>query len=265
MLARLALPLIAIAAAAPVAPVRDVAGNRMVALAAFRGPAWFAAKDGVRSAMRCTADRRWCARVVQAGRDFTVELYDRLPPTPRPMAAIAIAGDDHTHVALWPHLVIQADGSMLVGAAVTQSTYYSGGAASTTDLTLYVATPGVTEPPPLLSVPSGGSVMIRACFGERDMRARAGACHDLYEFSGALTLDPATRFGRPRFRLATRARTFPGRIGREDDNSAKRLTKRGLVWARDPGCSYARLLSWRDPVGYAPDRPLPECGDYLTL
>ena len=94
--------------------------------------------------------------------------------------------------------------------------------------------------------------MIRACFGERDMRTRAGACHDLYEFSGALTLDAATRPGGPRFRLATRARTFPGRIGREDDNSAKRLTKRELVWARDPVCSYARLLSWRDPVGSRP-------------
>ena len=50
-----------------------------------------------------------------------------------------------------------------------------------TDLTLYAAAPGVAEPPPLLTVPNGGSVMIRACFGERDMRQRAGACHDLYD------------------------------------------------------------------------------------
>ena len=265
-LARLALPLIAIAASAPVAPPRDVAGNRMAALVAVKGPGWFAAKDGVRSAMRCTADRHWCARVVQVEHDFTVELYDRVPAAPRPMAEIAIAGDDHIDVALWPHLVVQADGRVLVGAEVTHSTYYSGGAASTTDLTLYAATPGVTEPSPLLSAPTGGSVMIRACFGERDMRERAGACQDLYEFTGTLTIDAATLAGRPRFRLVTRARTFPGRIGRDNDNSAKRLTKRGLVWARDPACSVTRLFSWSDkPAGYAPDRPLPECSDYLSL
>ena len=85
-------------------------------------------------------------RVVQAGQDFTLELYDRLAVAPRPMAAIAIAGNDPTHVALWPHLVSQADGRVLVGAVVTHSTSYSGGAASATDLTLYAASPALPSP-----------------------------------------------------------------------------------------------------------------------
>lgn len=45
---------------------------------------------------------------------------------------------------------------------------------------------------------------------------------------------------------------------------AKRLTKRGLIWARDPVCSYTRLLSWKG-AGYVPDRPLPDCSEYLVL
>lgn len=207
LVARLALPLVLLAAA----QVRDVAGNRLVALTVVKGPAWFAAKDGERSALRCAADRRLCVRVVHEGQDWTLELYDHLPAAPNPTTRIAIVTDGQiSFVALWPNAVRQADGHVLVGAQVTQSTYYSGGGASNTALTLYDVMGGTAEPQAVLDVSIGGSAMIRACSSELDRRMRAGACHDQYDFTGTLTLDPVTRAGHPRFRLTTIARTFPG-------------------------------------------------------
>ncbi|QDZ08490.1 hypothetical protein FPZ24_14260 [Sphingomonas panacisoli] len=266
MIARFILPLLLLAAAAPAAPGRDVAGNRMLALVAVKGPAWFAAKEGERSALRCTPDRRRCMRVVQADKDWAVEIYDGVPTKPEPAVRIAITGEaEPYYVAPWQHIVEEANGHWLVGALTTQTTGYSGGGASNETLTLYDLAPGANaDPPEVLNTLIGGSVMIHACFSERDMKQRAGACHDLYEFTCALTLDPATRSGRPRFRLATKARTYPGSLIRADDNTPKRMTKRNLAWARDPACSYTRTLAWNGTT-YAPDRPVPECSDYLTL
>lgn len=264
-LATLVLPLALVGAAAP-APTRDAAGNRLIALTPVKGPAWFAAKDDERSALVCTPDRQRCVRAVKADKDWALEVYDRVPAKPEPAVTIAITGEaEPNYLVPWTHIVAQPDGHWLVGAELTQSAYYSGGGASNTTLTLYDVAPGATtEPPAVLSTLVGGSVMIRACFGERDTRDRAGACHDRYDFNGTLTIDPANRADRPRFRIVTAARTYPGRLFRNDDNTQKRLTKRGLTWVRDPVCSYTRTFAWTGKE-YAPDRPEPDCSQYLAL
>lgn len=264
-LMRLALPLLLLAAAAPAAPVRDGAGNWILALVPVKGPAWFAAKEDVQSEMRCTADRRRCVRVVRIDKDSTVEIYDGVPTTPEPAVRIAVTGEAEPYrVMPWTQIVEQVDGHWLVGTLTTQSAYYSGGRASNVTLTLYEVAAGVAEPPAVLDTLVSGSVMIRACFSETDMRDRAGACHDEYEFRGTLTLDPATSSGRPRFRLVTAARAYPRGVTRDGDNSGTRLTRRDLVWTRDPACSYARLFAWTGKA-YAPDRAEPDCSQYLVL
>jgi hypothetical protein len=102
---------------------------------------------------------------------------------------------------------------------------------------------------------------------DRAVRGRRGACSDRYEFAARLTLDPATRAGRPRFLFAARARTYPGRrVLAEDSTTAPPLRPSDLVWAADPACSYRRRIAL-DSAGadYVPDEPLPDCSDYLDF
>jgi hypothetical protein len=148
-----------------------------------------------------------------------------------------------------------------------RSTGYSGGGASATRLTLLRFAPGAEGLAPVLETPLGGSAMIRACFGRRDERNRAGACHDQYELVGNLTLDSANAGARPRFLLTTRARTYPGRLDRNaDSTAAPPLRRRDLVWAADPACTYTRMFAFDAAAGgYAPDRPLPDCDQYLDF
>jgi hypothetical protein len=50
-----------------------------------------------------------------------------------------------------------------------------------------------------------------------------------------------------------------------DSRARGRLTRRDLVWWRDPACSYARRFAPDAAGHYAPDAPLPACSDYLDI
>jgi hypothetical protein len=118
------------------------------------------------------------------------------------------------------------------------------------------------EPAELLTIQTGYSAMIRACFAEADYRRLGDACHQRLEFSGRLTLAPRASGGRPRFSLDVASRTFP-RGSLNEGWELGSLRRADRVWERDPACSYRRLLSYDPDTGrYVPDRPLPECSLY---
>ncbi|MGY4398608.1 hypothetical protein ACVWZA_003816 [Sphingomonas sp. UYAg733] len=258
----------------------DRAGNRIEAFAAIKpqpgdkvaGKKVVDEASASASALHCTADRKYCA---QLSRDvdanvWTLHVFDRLPAPDGavPVASFAIPDESgDARVAIWPHIVVEASAGarVLIGVETTASTSYSGGGASATMLQL-IALNSAAGMKPVLSVPSGGWAMIRACFSEADMAKRAGACHDEYAFDGDLTLDPAVASGPPRFLFTTSAKSFPGRVSRQADSlAAAPLRKKDVKWAVDPLCSYRRTLSFDAATGsYALDNPLPTCDDYLV-
>lgn len=263
-----ALPLlIALIAAAPhraAAPAAaDGAGNRMVAFTAVTPTRAGEAPDPF--VRHCTADRRWCARLqlVEGGSAWLIEL------TPRGGAQMDFeltgVSDEQASFEIWPHIVIEASGAVLIGAEARQSTGYAGGGASESHLVLVRAAPGGGAMRQVLNVPIGAAKDIRACFDEDDRRSRRGACSDQYEYSGRLTLDPATRAGRPQFLFAVQARTYPGRRTIDSDSTtAPPLRRSDLRWAIDPGCTFRRRFAFDARTNvYAPDRALPPCADYF--
>jgi len=261
--------LILIAATPPPPPFftyADRAGNRIEALAIVPDSA-----EEDRSAIACGRDGR-CAllRGDGEGGQWQLHMFDRRPGldavAARPLA-VPNSTDSDERLSLWPHLVREANGALLIGILRTRSTGYSGGGASATRLTLMRLEAGSAALAPILEAPFGGSAMIRACFGARDQRRRAGACHDEYELGGNLTLDAATPAGRPRFLLTARARTYPGRLDRDQDSTTgPALRRRDLVWAADPRCTYTRTFAFDAAAGrYVPDSALPDCAQYLDF
>ena len=262
------LALLLVAAAGPARqapPSIDAAGNRMTPFP-LAAPAASTGGSADPAALRCSADRRWCARLRgdESG-TWRLELSEDRGPARR----LDVAGehDEDSEFAIWPWLVREAGGAVLVGVELTRRTGYSGGGASATRLVLVRAEPGTAPLRAVLDVPLQAQKDIRACFGARDMRRRRGACSDQYEFAGTLSLDPATRTGRPAFLLAARARTYPGRRSLDSDSTtAPPLRAADLRWTVDPGCTYRRRLAFDPGAGrYLPDRPLPACTDYLDF
>lgn len=153
---------------------------------------------------------------------------------------------------------------MFIGVERHVATSYSGGGGGATQLELIRVLDD--EAKPVLTAPIRAALTIRACFDERDLRARRGACHDEYGFTGGLALDPATASGPPVFVFETRATAFPAGASRHADSSARgRLRRRDMVHAPDPVCSYRRIMSF-DPETeiYAPDAALPDCSAYTV-
>ncbi|HST36724.1 MAG TPA: hypothetical protein VLK25_08870 [Allosphingosinicella sp.] len=256
--------LLMLAAAPP--PAADRAGNRIEPLMAQRQVAPSAGAEPLPATV-CNGARFWCATVRRDGAEgpWTLLVYSAgLGGAPRRLT-LPQAAEDETELAVWPFLVREADGALLVGIKWYRRTMYSGGGAGAERLQL-LRLAGAAAPVAVLEAPSEGSSMVRACFSQEDMRSRRRACHDEYEFSGTLTLDPATTAGRPHFILTTMARTYPGRLAREEDSAERPpLRRRDLVWWRDPDCSYTRRFA-PDAAGlYAPDAPLPACSDYLDI
>jgi hypothetical protein len=109
-----------------------------------------------------------------------------------------------------------------------------------------------------------GQADIRACFSQADTAARRDACSDQYNFSGTLAIDPTVTSGAPHFVLSTEATTFPGKRSRsEDSTQAPPLTTADLTTVTDATCTYRRVFAPNAAGVYAPDSPLPACGDYL--
>ena len=256
---------LALAATAPTPPpAQDLAGNRIETFAATppTGP------EGA-PPLNCTADKAWCAEISRDVDQNTSELhvFAGTPSDHTPVVTLALTTEDENEdLTLWPSLVRLAGpgAGVLVGVQHHVTTSYSGGGGGATALQLVRVRGEAAKP--VLTAPIAGSLMIRACFDERDMKARRGACHDEYTFDGALTLDPATASGPPRLAYRTEATAFPAGASRSRDSTLRgRLRQSDLVAAPDPACSYRRVFAL-DPASdvYAPDKRLPDCSDYTA-
>jgi hypothetical protein len=213
----------------------------------------------------CTGDRSWCVSLSapQDEGEQTLPIV-RAGPTATPPPPREETFSDQTYAA-WPNLILLKDGSFLAGIEARTSTGYSGGGGSATELRLFrIAPDGQAAATPVLRVPIGAFLMIRACFNEHDMKARRGACHDEYSFAGSIALAPDAASGLPALAYVSEANVFPRGVSRMEDSTGKaRLKKSDLVRERDPKCSIARRFRFDAATGtYQPDTPLPDCSDY---
>jgi hypothetical protein len=176
-------------------------------------------------------------------------------------------------VALWPMLIRGKDEGgaprYLVGVLSGQTSMYSGGGGSASQLHLLElgAAPGAARlGGEAIELPWEGSLMIRACFSEADMKDRMEACHDEYEFGAGLTAaaSPGDAIF-PTLGYRSVATAFPRTSRRSDDNSGTKLKRADLVRAEDPACTYDRVLRYDAATAhYELDRPLPDCSDYTV-
>jgi hypothetical protein len=213
----------------------------------------------------CTGDRRWCVSLSapQDEDEQTLPIV-RAGPAAAPPPPREETFSDQTY-AVWPGLILLDDGGFLAGVEVRTSTGYSGGGGSATELRLFrVAPDGQAAATPVLRVPVAAFLMIRACFDEHDMKARRGACHDEYSFSGSVALAPEAASSLPALAYVSEANVFPRGVSRMEDSTGKaRLKKSDLVRERDPRCSVSRRFRFDAAAGvYQPDAPLPDCSDY---
>jgi len=216
----------------------------------------------------CTRDGRLCVSLTEPDEAGTVRpvVGAAGPPTAAARAPEDDSASAETH-AVWPALVTLEGGGFLAGVETRTRTSYSGGGGSGTDLRLFrIAPDGTAAAGPVLEVPVGGSLLIRACFGERDLRRRRGACHDEYGFSARIAVAPGTAAGHPVLTYASEAWGFPRGASRSgDSNRMPPLRKEDLVRQRDAACSVTRRFRFDAAAGaYRPDRPLPECSDYTV-
>ncbi len=226
----------------PTAAAADQAGNRLEALA----------QTGERF---CTADGSWCldADALTYTADGSVRSLEIVDPDQErgvwPFAVFVGPNNDHA----------------LFGVTAIERQMFSGGGASSTTLTLYEAVSHSTAVEPVLAVPLESSALVRACFGESDIRDRLEACHDEYSFIAALNLAPDTTSGHPRFVYVAEAATYPGPLSLTEDSSrAAPLRRSDLVWARNDACSFRRIMVLNeDAAHYMPIEPMPDCPDFL--
>ena len=145
---------------------------------------------------------------------------------------------------------------------------YSGGGGQASWLSLYrfpanrYGDPMMSE---VLGVPIDASIMIRACFAEKDMALRRGACHDLYDFDATLTLGITAIGAPPVLIYQTKATAEPGNSRRSGDNSGTQLSAADILLRTDARCSYRRELTMNPVTGrYEFDRPGPDCSEYTV-
>jgi hypothetical protein len=205
----------------------------------------------------CTADVSICVAIPEAG-VFTVtrdgnEIARWSPDS---------EGGDLSFAPV-PALFRLKDGRLLVGVLATRQTSYSGGGGSGTEQVLALVEPGKATTP-VLTVPESGSLMIRACFSEKDFKQRAGACHDEYRFGGALTIIVSSTDGLPSLRFNMTASHYPRGVSRDGDSLAlPPLRKADLRWQQDTSCTYQRTFLFDVKSNrYVPDSVLPDCSDY---
>jgi len=211
----------------------------------------------------CTADGAWCVGLVQDEEPVVrpmVRAAGALPP------GLEASDDAVETFQPWTRLARLPDGGFLAGVEVGFSSMYSGGGGQATELRLYrLDAQGDAATTPVLTVPIRGSLTIRACFSEEDMKRRAGACHDEYGFDATLTA-AGEAGGMPVFDYVTTATAYPRGVSRSEDSLEKPpLKPADLVTARDPKCSFSRRFAFDAKAGeYRPDSPLPDCSDYTV-
>jgi hypothetical protein len=87
-----------------------------------------------------------------------------------------------------------------------------------------------------LIAPLGGAQLIRACFGQRDVPLRRGACGDEYDFAG--------RAGAGSDRRRGKATTFPAGALRVGDAARGQLRARQVCRLFAFDASVAMKISW---------------------
>ncbi|MGL3823534.1 hypothetical protein [Sphingopyxis sp. R3-92] len=179
-------------------------------------------------------------------------------------------------LTLWPHLIAVPphDGAApesrqyLIGVVTTQSAMYSGGGGSGSRLHLLRldTSPSMIDVgDEVLDVVWDSSLLIRACFSEKDMEDRLGACHDDYGFKATLTVAPHDGGELPALTYRSFATAYPQTSRRTEDNSGQKLKKSDLAQWSDPECSYTRTLRYNPATSrYEMDRPAPDCSSYTT-
>lgn len=186
-------------------------------------------------------------------------------------------GSDGQALSLWPNVIpvqrASEDGEplppeYLVGVIEEVRTMYSGGGGSGGRLHLLLLGAGANEialGDEVLDVVWDSSLLIRACFSEKDMEDRLGACHDDYGFKATLTAGPNDGGELPSLTYRSFATAYPQTSRRTEDNSGQKLKKSDLVQWSDPECSYTRTLRYNPATShYEMDRPAPDCSSYTT-
>ena len=175
----------------------------------------------------CVADKTWCASIIEDKAAPGILIEDNgttrtinLPVLP------AEGGFGGNSYHLWPMRIPFGDkGDYLIGSVREERTMYSGGWANASDLTLHLVTP-LVKAVGVLTVPWESRSAIRACFGEKDFRQRAGACHDEYNYLPEIVPIDGQVGGSPLLRYKAKATSYPGPVSRSADSlTAKRLRK----------------------------------------
>jgi hypothetical protein len=232
----------------------------------------------------CTKDKRWCAQLSHDVDQDSVRLNifdgnkgsDRQTTTRLPVSAAAteMGAPD---LRIWPSIVREAipvengtpgGESISIGVLASTSTMYSGGGGSANWLTLYRfqgSNYGGSKGEEVLGVPWRGSKLIRACFSEKDMADRRGACHDDYQFEATLMVDPKYQNSPPRLIYKTLATSNPGSSRLDADNNGTTLSRADLATATDKTCTYQRIIRFNPAtLHYEFDRPGPDCSDFTV-
>ena len=113
-----------------------------------------------------------------------------------------------------------------------------------------------------------GSRYRHMCENEWAIEDRLGACRDVFDFAGQLTLAPSAQVSEagvpfPSLRFTSQA-TYHPRTARRH-RATPRLRRSDLVRTRDRRCSYTRILRHNPAkLRYDPDRPVPFCPTYTV-
>ncbi len=258
--------IMALGAASAAAQTADDAGNRAVPLPAVNRVS--PEQEETLSALHCNAVRDFCLRAwrEREGQPWFLDMHNRMPTggNVAPVRRLSLPpGEepDRETYRVWPQLIRETSGALLIGVERYRTAGFSGGGASETQLVLLRLTAATAEPVEVMTVRTGYTATIRACFTPQEYRHR-GACHDEYVLSATVGLAPSAGNGRPRLTLSTAARSYPRGV-RGEEIEGQRFRRADLVWERDPVCSYRRNFTFDAASGhYAPDRPLPECSTY---
>lgn len=219
----------------------------------------------------CSGPPKWCLTLRQDDGDNKTFLdigRAVADETAAPTASIDITDrDGDARFDFWTKIIELPDGGRIVGIMRIVTSMYSGGGGLARQLMLYrLNGSGALVPAHVLTVPDRAAITIRACFNGTDFKNRRGACHDQYELSSDLSIDPAKTTGpMPDLLLKVEATTFPAGVSRNADSLERGpLKKSDLVEKADPACTYRRQFRFDTVLDeYVAGEPLPDCSQYL--
>ena len=229
---------------------------------------------------QCLSDRSLCLEVTGGAKDEDGHILIVSSPASGAAEKVSLAlpyGADDRGLSLWPKLIpverTGEDGTRLppeylVGVIEEVRAMYSGGGGSGGRLHLLrlgMVPHAVGLGDEVLDIVWDSSLTIRACFSEKDMEDRLGACHDEYDFKAMLTAAPNDGGELPSLIYRSFATAYPQTSRRTEDNSGQKLKKSDLAPWTDPECSYTRTLRYNPATSrYEMDRAAPDCSVYTT-